>query len=59
MRTPNGLRIDYVNNCGDWLTWIKNVQDEAWNSALKEVDALMQKPCWDLTLCEELKKLKK
>lgn len=32
---------------------------EGWNAALKEVDALMRKPCWDLTLCEDIKKLKK
>lgn len=34
MRTPNELRIDYVTNCGNWLMWIKGVQDEAWNAAL-------------------------
>ena len=36
-----------------------DVQKEAWNNALKEVEALMRKPCWDLTLCEDIKKLKK
>jgi hypothetical protein len=34
MRTPNELRIDYVKNSGNWLQWIKGVQDEAWNAAL-------------------------
>jgi len=34
MRTPNELRIDYVKNSGNWLQWIKRVQDEAWNAAL-------------------------
>jgi hypothetical protein len=38
---------------------IKEIQKESWNAALKEVDALMRKPCWDLTLCEDIKKLKK
>ena len=37
----------------------KYCADQAWNDALKEVDALMQKPCWDLTLVEDIKKLKK
>ena len=36
-----------------------DVQKEAWNAALEEVEALMRKPCWDLTLCEDIKKLKK
>ncbi len=34
MRTPEELRIDYVKNSGNWLKWIKEVQDEAWNAAL-------------------------
>ncbi len=34
MRAPNELRIDYVKNSGNWLQWIKGVQDEAWNAAL-------------------------
>ena len=34
MRTPNELKIDYVKNSGNWLQWIKGVQDEAWNAAL-------------------------
>ena len=37
----------------------KYCADQAWNDALKEVGALMQKPCWDLTLVEDIKKLKK
>ena len=37
----------------------KYCADQAWNDALKEVDALIQKPCWDLTLVEDIKKLKK
>ena len=36
----------------------KYCADQAWNDALKEVDALMQKPCWDLTLVEDINKLK-
>lgn len=37
----------------------KYCADQAWNDALNEVDALMQKACWDLTLVEDIKKLKK
>ncbi len=37
MRTPNELRIDYVKNSGNWLQWIKGVQDEAWNAALNRL----------------------
>ena len=37
----------------------KYCADQAWNDALKEVDALIQKPCWGLTLVEDIKKLKK
>lgn len=34
MRTPAKLREDYIKNSGNWLQWIKGVQEEAWNAAL-------------------------
>jgi hypothetical protein len=37
MRTPEQLRLDYIKNSGNWLKWIKEVQNEAYNQALQDI----------------------
>jgi len=56
IKTPEEWSDRLINN---QVGVIKEIQKEAWNAALEEVEALMRKPCWDLTLYEDIKKLKK
>lgn len=54
MRTPNELRIDYVTNCGNWLMWIKGVQDEAWNAALDRMQIEVQSSSFSTKMQETI-----
>lgn len=54
MRTPNELRIDYVTNCGNWLMWIKGVQDEAWDAALDRMQIEVQSSSFSTQIQETL-----
>lgn len=54
MRTPNELRIDYVTNCGNWLMWIKGVQDEAWDAALDRMQIEVQSSSFSTKMQETI-----